>query len=99
MSEFWERFAFYGIRWALVLYIVPPLFIGGRVHHSVRDELVKERGMPPEKARIIPNAVADRAIDSDAAGRLREDLAPPASLHVGLVSSPGSNISRMGAFF
>jgi POT family proton-dependent oligopeptide transporter len=22
MSEFWERFAFYGIRWALVLYIV-----------------------------------------------------------------------------
>ena len=23
MSEFWERFAFYGIRWALVLYIVP----------------------------------------------------------------------------
>ena len=22
MTEFWERFAFYGIRWALVLYIV-----------------------------------------------------------------------------
>ena len=25
MSEFWERFAFYGIRWALVLYIVAQL--------------------------------------------------------------------------
>ncbi|HVJ63588.1 MAG TPA: MFS transporter, partial [Tahibacter sp.] len=22
MAEFWERFAFYGIRWALVLYVV-----------------------------------------------------------------------------
>ena len=22
MTEFWERFAFYGIRWALTLYIV-----------------------------------------------------------------------------
>ncbi|MCS6884967.1 MAG: oligopeptide:H+ symporter [Acidobacteriota bacterium] len=29
MSEFWERFAFYGIRWALVLYIVAQ-FYGGR---------------------------------------------------------------------
>ncbi len=28
MSEFWERFAFYGIRWALVLYIVAQ-FYGG----------------------------------------------------------------------
>src|SRR5665647_2251132 len=28
MSEFWERFAFYGIRWALVLYIVDQ-FHGG----------------------------------------------------------------------
>ncbi len=29
MSEFWERFAFYGIRWALVLYIVAQ-FHGGQ---------------------------------------------------------------------
>jgi proton-dependent oligopeptide transporter, POT family len=28
MSEFWERFAFYGIRWALVLYIVAQFFGG-----------------------------------------------------------------------
>ena len=26
MTEFWERFAFYGIRWALVLYIVAQFF-------------------------------------------------------------------------
>jgi POT family proton-dependent oligopeptide transporter len=28
MAEFWERFAFYGIRWALVLYIVSQFFDG-----------------------------------------------------------------------
>jgi proton-dependent oligopeptide transporter, POT family len=28
MTEFWERFAFYGIRWALVLYIVSQFFGG-----------------------------------------------------------------------
>jgi POT family proton-dependent oligopeptide transporter len=28
MSEFWERFAFYGIRWALTLYIVAQFFNG-----------------------------------------------------------------------
>jgi len=28
MTEFWERFAFYGIRWALVLYIVAQFFDG-----------------------------------------------------------------------
>jgi POT family proton-dependent oligopeptide transporter len=28
MSEFWERFAFYGIRWALVLYIVAQFYSG-----------------------------------------------------------------------
>src|SRR3546814_3713204 len=26
MTEFWERFAFYGIRWALTLYIVAQFF-------------------------------------------------------------------------
>lgn len=28
MSEFWERFAFYGMRWALTLYIVAQFFAG-----------------------------------------------------------------------
>ena len=28
MTEFWERFAFYGIRWALVLYIVAQFYSG-----------------------------------------------------------------------
>ena len=28
MAEFWERFAFYGIRWALTLYIVAQFYEG-----------------------------------------------------------------------
>ena len=28
MTEFWERFAFYGIRWALVLYTVAQFHAG-----------------------------------------------------------------------
>jgi len=35
MTEFWERFAFYGIRWALTLYIVTQ-FYGGE--SSGRDQ-------------------------------------------------------------
>ena len=36
MSEFWERFAFYGIRWAMVLYIVAEFYGGDR--YSVRSD-------------------------------------------------------------
>src|SRR5689334_25118287 len=28
MTEFWERFAFYGIRWALALYVVAQFYDG-----------------------------------------------------------------------
>ncbi|AXI83561.1 peptide MFS transporter [Xylella taiwanensis] len=31
MAEFWERFAFYGIRWALTLYIVTQFFDGNSI--------------------------------------------------------------------
>ena len=34
MTEFWERFAFYGIRWALVLYIVAQFYGGDAVGQS-----------------------------------------------------------------
>ncbi|MES2114723.1 MAG: oligopeptide:H+ symporter [Pseudomonadota bacterium] len=34
MTEFWERFAFYGIRWALVLYIVAQFFNGDAAGES-----------------------------------------------------------------
>ena len=39
MTEFWERFAFYGIRWALVLYIVDR-FHGGAASGQAGATLV-----------------------------------------------------------
>ena len=36
MTEFWERFAFYGIRWALVLYIVAQFHGGERDRRGSR---------------------------------------------------------------
>ena len=46
MSEFWERFAFYGIRWALVLYIVAQ-FHGG---------VGQRTGRRQPDVRILPGA-------------------------------------------
>ncbi|MFO1406346.1 MAG: oligopeptide:H+ symporter [Steroidobacteraceae bacterium] len=37
MSEFWERFAFYGIRWALVLYIVAEFHGGSATGQSAAN--------------------------------------------------------------
>lgn len=37
MTEFWERFAFYGIRWALVLYIVAQFFGGDPAGESAAN--------------------------------------------------------------
>jgi POT family proton-dependent oligopeptide transporter len=39
MSEFWERFAFYGIRWAMVLYIVAEFYGGDASGEKPANEL------------------------------------------------------------
>lgn len=39
MSEFWERFAFYGIRWAMVLYIVAEFYQGAATGERPASEL------------------------------------------------------------
>jgi POT family proton-dependent oligopeptide transporter len=39
MSEFWERFAFYGIRWAMVLYIVAQFHGGNATGEKPASEL------------------------------------------------------------
>ena len=40
MSEFWERFAFYGIRWAMVLYIVAQFHGGDAAGEKPAAELL-----------------------------------------------------------
>ena len=39
MSEFWERFAFYGIRWAMTLYIVAQFYGGQGTGEKPASEL------------------------------------------------------------
>ncbi len=39
MTEFWERFAFYGIRWALTLYIVTEFYQGSGVGEAPANRL------------------------------------------------------------
>lgn len=39
MSEFWERFAFYGIRWAMVPYIVDEFHAGDASGEKDANEL------------------------------------------------------------
>ena len=39
MTEFWERFAFYGIRWALTLYIVAQFYEGSATGEKPAGEL------------------------------------------------------------
>ena len=39
MTEFWERFAFYGIRWALVLYVVAHFHNGDGAFEKPANEL------------------------------------------------------------
>ncbi|MBS0216749.1 MAG: MFS transporter [Proteobacteria bacterium] len=39
MTEFWERFAFYGIRWALVLYVVAQFYDGNPVGEAPAGKL------------------------------------------------------------
>ena len=46
MSEFWERFAFYGIRWALVLYIVAQFHGGDQSGQADANRAINESLTP-----------------------------------------------------
>src|SRR4249920_3617879 len=62
MSEFWERFAFYGIRWALVLYIVAQ-FHGGNASGQAAANLTYGSYLALVYAgAIFGGFVADRII-------------------------------------
>ena len=56
MTEFWERFAFYGIRWALVLYIVAQ-FHGGQA----TGEDHRRRARASNRGRVLRRNIIRRA--------------------------------------
>jgi len=62
MTEFWERFAFYGIRWALVLYIVAQFHGGAATGESSANQTYGAYLALVYAAAIFGGYVADKII-------------------------------------
>lgn len=62
MTEFWERFAFYGMRWALVLYIVAQFYRGDASGEAPASELYGAYLALVYAAAIFGGYVADKLI-------------------------------------
>ncbi len=93
MSEFWERFAFYGIRWALVLYIVAQ-FHGGAATGQAEANLTYGSYLALVYAgAIFGGLVADKVI-----GYQRSILIGAVFMAAGLfmISIPDANIFKLG---
>ena len=93
MSEFWERFAFYGIRWALVLYIVAQ-FHGGDSSGETPANLIYGAYLAlVYAAAIFGGYVADRVL-----GYQRSILLGAVIMATGLfmISLPNEQLFKLG---
>lgn len=93
MSEFWERFAFYGMRWALVLYMVAQ-FHGGDASGQAPSNLIYGAYLAlVYAAAIFGGYVADRVL-----GYQRSILLGAIIMATGLfmVSMPNEQIFKLG---
>ena len=93
MSEFWERFAFYGIRWALVLYIVAQFYSGDAKGESPASELYGAYLALVYAAAIFGGYVADKLI-----GYQRSILIGAAFMSTGLflIMVPSETMLKLG---
>ncbi len=62
MSEFWERFAFYGMRWALTLYIVAEFFAGDQAGQNYASRTYGAYLALVYATAIFGGYIADRII-------------------------------------
>src|SRR5262249_7308188 len=62
MTEFWERFAFYGIRWALALYVVAQFFNGDPAGQSTANLIYGSYLAVVYAAAVFGGYVADRIV-------------------------------------
>ncbi len=93
MSEFWERFAFYGIRWALVLYIVAQ-FHGGSATGQADANLTYGSYLAlVYAAAILGGYVADKYL-----GHQRSILVGAVFMAAGLflIAMPDPRIFKLG---
>ncbi|MBL8262299.1 MAG: MFS transporter [Xanthomonadaceae bacterium] len=93
MSEFWERFAFYGIRWAMVLYIVAQFHGGEASGEKPASELYGAYLALVYAGAIFGGYVADKLI-----GFQRSILLGAVFMAVGLfmLASPTESLFKLG---
>ena len=93
MSEFWERFAFYGIRWAMTLYIVAQFYGGQGTGEKPASELYGAYLALVYAGAIFGGYVADKVI-----GYQRSILVGAVIMAVGLflLSLPEQNLFKLG---
>ena len=93
MAEFWERFAFYGIRWALVLYIVAQFYNGDATGQAPAGLIYGSYLALVYAGAIFGGYVADRYI-----GYQRSILVGAVIMAIGLflVSIPNQDVFKLG---
>jgi POT family proton-dependent oligopeptide transporter len=93
MTEFWERFAFYGIRWALVLYIVAQFHGGAATGEASANQTYGAYLALVYAAAIFGGYVADKII-----GYQRSILVGATIMAAGLfmIAMPDENLFKLG---
>ncbi len=93
MTEFWERFAFYGIRWALVLYVVAQFFNGDPAGQSSANLIYGSYLALVYAGAVFGGYVADRVI-----GYQRSILVGATFMAAGLfaIAIPNEEIFKLG---
>jgi POT family proton-dependent oligopeptide transporter len=93
MTEFWERFAFYGIRWALVLYIVAQFYGGSGVGQADANLTYGSYLALVYAGAVFGGYIADRVI-----GYQRSILVGAAFMVLGLfaITVPDPNVFKLG---
>ncbi|WP_372159318.1 peptide MFS transporter [Xanthomonas arboricola pv. pruni] len=93
MPEFWERFAFYGIRWALTLYIVAQFYEGSGAGEAPANRLYGAYLALVYASALFGGFVADRLI-----GYQRSLLIGAIVMSVGLflIAVPNEQIFKIG---
>ncbi|KZC15965.1 dihydroorotate dehydrogenase [Rhodanobacter sp. FW510-R12] len=93
MTEFWERFAFYGIRWALVLYIVAQFFGGEGAGQQPASRTYGAYLALVYAAAIFGGYIADRVL-----GYQRSILVGAAVMAAGLfmIAIPSQQVFELG---
>src|ERR687889_1849885 len=93
MSEFWERFAFYGIRWALVLYIVAQFHGGDQAGQTPANLIYGSYLALVYASAIFGGYIADRVL-----GYQRSILVGAAFMAAGLflIAVPEPSIFKLG---